>query len=473
MSVTLIRRVCCFMRVRWSNTRAGGSAHPPPRIPARALGAAGHVPRFPVAREAGWRPARACRAPAEYGAAVLELVARPTCPRCERPVRVCWCAHVPKLEASTRLLIVQHPREEDVAIGTARMASLCVQGSTLVVGLEVENQAAVRAVLEDPTRPAILLWPSAGATDLETHPPEGPVSLVVIDGTWSLAKKLLRLNPRLAALPRYALGVGKPSEYRIRKEPRDGCLSTIEAIARTLGVLEGDGEKFAPMLAPFRAMVDTQIDFEAQPGGGRVRRLGPRPRKPRPVPAPLRDPSRVVVVAGEANAWPYGPGPRPADEIVHWVAARLDGTGQFEAFAAPRGPLSPTTAHHARLEADRIAGAPDAETLLASWRAFLREGDVVCAWGPYALDVLVAAGGELPPSRVDLRAATSAFLGTRAGSMASCCEKLGLTPRAMGEGRGGERLGTMVALARHLASRAAAPAAPQGAIAEAMRLRRP
>ncbi len=382
---------------------------------------------------------------------------RPMCARCERPKRVCWCAHLPALEPATKVLVLQHPREEDVAIGTARMASLCLAGSSLVVGVHVEDDPRVRAALDDTTRRPILLWPGGDAIDILERPPSGPTTLVVVDGTWSLAKKLVKSNPRIAALPRYALGVGAPSEYRIRREPAEGCLSTIEAIARALGAMEGDPARWAAMLTPFREMVDAQIDHQQRLNGGRVRSWaggGPRPRKPRPVPVKLRDPSRVVLITAEGNAWPWDASARPADELVHLVAVRLDGSATLEALCTPSGELSPTTPSHAGLDGDAILAAPPAAAAIAAWRAFVREDDVLCSWGTYAPDLLARAGASLPPGQVDLRVAAAAFLGRRAGSVESCCARLELATTPCGAGRAGARLGATLALARHLAAAA-------------------
>ena len=48
---------------------------------------------------------------------------------------------------------------------------------------------------------------------------EMPLLLIVPDGTWRKARKLLYLNPLLDALPRVTLGQVPPSRYRLRKAP--------------------------------------------------------------------------------------------------------------------------------------------------------------------------------------------------------------------------------------------------------------
>src|SRR5262249_8118737 len=155
-----------------------------------------------------------------------------------------------RLETRTRVVILQHPRERDVAIGTARMASLCLPEASLHVGVRWDEHPALGSVLGDPARPPILLYPGEGARDILAEPPAGPVTLVVVDGPWSQAKTVVRDNPVLARLPRYAFTAPEPTQYRIRREPRREYVSTIEALMHVLGALEGDAARFRALLDP-------------------------------------------------------------------------------------------------------------------------------------------------------------------------------------------------------------------------------
>ncbi|MNY43974.1 DTW domain protein [compost metagenome] len=82
--------------------------------------------------------------------------------------------------------------------------------------------------------------------------------LVVPDGTWRKARKLLHCNPLLAALPRVTLAPGLQSRYRLRKAPMPGALSTIEAVVSALDILEAPAQ-FDALLKPFDALIDGQI----------------------------------------------------------------------------------------------------------------------------------------------------------------------------------------------------------------------
>ena len=375
--------------------------------------------------------------------------ARDVCARCERPRSVCLCAHLVSVESRTRVLLLQHPRESEVAIGTARLAAKCLANAELHVGISFEDDAAVRAAISDPARPAALLWPGPGAVDVLADPPSHPITLVVVDGTWPLAKKLVRMNPSLARLPRYAFAPPTPSEYRIRREPRATYVSTIEAIVHVLSAIEGDRARFESLLAPFRAMVDIQLEHQARLHGSRHARRDPN--KPPRIPVLLRDRAAdLLCVHAEANAWPYDDVVSP-DELVQWVACRV-ATGEiFEALAAPTDRLAPATPIHTRLGEDAILGAPPFTELAHGFASFVRASDVVCSWGRYAPSLFVRQGGALPAMSLDLRAIAGAHLGRKPGSMADFLRAVGADPRSpSAAGRGGERLGQLVAIVEHL-----------------------
>lgn len=392
-----------------------------------------------------------------------ELPGRPTCARCGRPTRVCYCRFVEPLETKTRVVILQHPRERDMAIGTARMASLCLSGSELHVGVDWSESPELARALSDPERPPVLLYPGEGARDVLRDPPKGPVTLVVVDGTWWQARKLVRTNPVLAALPRVAFTPPEPSDYRIRKEPDLAYVSTIEALAYVLGALEGDPERFRALLRPFRAMVDAQIAFRQSEHHGRhgTSSKTPRPRAPR-VPAFLAERAEdLVCVVAEANAWPLGSRerlPDCPDELVQLAAYRLVSGERFDRVAAPSGRVAPCTPSHIELsEGELSAGVPVAE-LLQQWGAFVRPRDILCGWGPYGLGLLMRAGGIVPSMRLDARVLVRDLARRRMGSLEDTLRALELSAGpALGRGRGGRRLAELEAVTRHLVQ-AAGPA---------------
>ena len=185
-------------------------------------------------------------------------MSRIKCPRCARPQTHCLCPLIPHLSSHTRVLILQHPDETAHALNTARLAALGLTNAELRVGerfSELESELAGRE--------AWLLFPGEGAQSVEqlaAADAGDPAArlLIVPDGTWRKARRILHCNPWLAQLPRLSLGEGLVSRYRLRKAPGPGALSTLEAIVHCLNVLEGAG-RFDALLRPFEALIDGQI----------------------------------------------------------------------------------------------------------------------------------------------------------------------------------------------------------------------
>ncbi len=404
----------------------------------------------------------------------LDFEPRAVCPRCERPVVVCYCAHLTSVETKTRVVLLQHPREEDMAIGTARMASLCLPNSELHVGVDFQTSPELALALADPERPAVLLYPSDDAVDVLTAPPTGPVTLVVVDGTWWQARKLVRVNPVIARLPRYAFKAPTPSEYRIRREPDEAYVSTIEALVHVLGVLEGDPERLRALLVPFRAMIDKQIAFATTVRGARVRHnKGPPPPKRPRIPAALAERrANIVCITAEANAWPYRTKELRTshrEELVHLVAHRPATGETLDLIVRPRNPLAPSTPPHVGLTAEALLEGVSLEELFERWRAFVHDDDIVCSWGHYAVGIFGAAGGEMPRARLDLRQVSRVLMRGRVGTMDAVLEKLAIDVASLGthgRGRAGVRSAQLARIAIHLgdqldgASRAPAAAPP-------------
>jgi len=182
---------------------------------------------------------------------------RPRCERCQRPLDHCLCPLIPSLDSRTRVVLLQHPSESSHALNTARLAALGLVNAQLRVGEVFDDLVEL---LQTPGYRPALLFPGEHAQVLTAYGEvdHRPLLLIVPDGTWRKARKLLYLNPLLEALPRVTLGAVAPSRYRLRKAPEPGALSTLEAVVEALNVLE-QPVSFDALLKPFEALIEGQI----------------------------------------------------------------------------------------------------------------------------------------------------------------------------------------------------------------------
>src|SRR6201996_5904956 len=220
----------------------------------------------------------------------------PECPQCHKPLPLCICDSIAPIESSISLLILQHPQEQDRALGTARLAALHFKDAVVKIGLSWPSLSkALGRKVDDPSRWAVLYLGSAKAADLDTDRDivainrKGEVEehqrailediegIVLLDGTWSQAKALWWRNAWMLKCQRVILGPVRPSRYgALRREPRRDGLSTIEAAGMLLAGLEKRPKIAETLNASFERMLARYREAQAT-----IPELAPKPKPKR------------------------------------------------------------------------------------------------------------------------------------------------------------------------------------------------
>ena len=230
----------------------------------------------------------------------------PECQRCLKPLPLCVCESVKPIQSRISLLVLQHPQEQDRALGTARLAALHFGDAVVKIGLSWPSLSkALGRPVDDPSRWAVLYLGSAKVSELETEAEivainrKGEIEphqrailgdiegIVLLDGTWSQAKALWWRNAWMLKCQRVILGPKRPSRYgKLRKEPRSDGLATIEAAAMLLAGLEKRPDiaetlnaSFERLLARYREVQTTMPELAPKPKKRDYRRRkGAKPR---------------------------------------------------------------------------------------------------------------------------------------------------------------------------------------------------
>jgi DTW domain-containing protein YfiP len=164
---------------------------------------------------------------------------RERCFVCHYPLSTCICDAIELIESITSISILQDPSESKHAKNTARIAPLMLANSSVYVGV---NESDFIEVVERVkcSQKTLLVYPSPNAVKLgNAHNVAGYDHLLFLDGTWRKAKKLWLNNPWLHELDACVIEATHASQYRIRKAPDPQSMSTLEAIAWTLNIIEG------------------------------------------------------------------------------------------------------------------------------------------------------------------------------------------------------------------------------------------
>ncbi len=201
---------------------------------------------------------------------------RKVCGTCRQPDFTCYCRHLRPFNPLIEFVILIHPLEMRRRIASGRMSHLSLTGSRLIAGYDYSENPEVNELLTDSRNHCVVLYPGKNSQNL-THLsepqraelfPNGKRPVVIaIDGTWSTARKMMNRSRNLFKLPRICFTPPKPSNFRVRQQPKPECYSTLEAIHHIIE-LTGQGCGFDTasrahdgLLHAFDKMVEQQLEF--------------------------------------------------------------------------------------------------------------------------------------------------------------------------------------------------------------------
>lgn len=153
----------------------------------------------------------------------------------------CICAFIPSLNLKTKVSVVVHAKELKRSTNTGRLAIHALTNSELRVRGEGRTSLDLSDLLTDEYR-TLLLFPSENALELTPnliHESPLPIQLIVPDGNWGQARKVVTRQTELKSLVR--IKISKPNLFHqyMRAESTEYGMATLQAIAHALSVIEG------------------------------------------------------------------------------------------------------------------------------------------------------------------------------------------------------------------------------------------
>jgi DTW domain-containing protein YfiP len=204
------------------------------------------------------------------------------CYRCFRSTEFCLCPLIQSFESNIDFVILMHPMEaKKERCGTGRMSHLFLKHSFLLIGIQFNDDPTLKMILNDQTRDVRLLYPgeesillsSLRAEDFQfsVDQPKKRLTLLLIDGTWPCARKMMKLSTCLHTLPRISLHPEKPSDFlAIKQQPHPLCLSTLETITAIL-CWNNQKRQADQMISVFHTMIRQQQEAASDPQRHRYR----------------------------------------------------------------------------------------------------------------------------------------------------------------------------------------------------------
>lgn len=168
----------------------------------------------------------------------------PRCERCRVPFSHCLCPWLPTIESDCGVCLLMHDIEPLKPSNTGWLIADVVRDTFAFTWQRTGVDPRLLALLADPQWQPLVIFPGEYAESrrvveqVERENAKRPL-FVLLDATWTEARKMFRKSPYLDGLPVLSLRPEALSRYRLRRSTRSDHLCTAEVAALCLD-LAGD-----------------------------------------------------------------------------------------------------------------------------------------------------------------------------------------------------------------------------------------
>jgi len=166
------------------------------------------------------------------------------CERCRVPFSHCLCPWLPTIESDCGVCLLMHDIEPLKPSNTGWLIADVVRDTFAFTWQRMGVDPRLLALLADPQWQPLVIFPGEYAESrrvveqVERENAKRPL-FVLLDATWTEARKMFRKSPYLDGLPVLSLRPEALSRYRLRRSTRSDHLCTAEVAALCLD-LAGD-----------------------------------------------------------------------------------------------------------------------------------------------------------------------------------------------------------------------------------------
>ncbi|ARZ00080.1 DTW domain-containing protein [Yersinia ruckeri] len=166
------------------------------------------------------------------------------CQNCLLTEHLCLCDTISPQQATSRFCLVMFDTEPLKPSNTGRLIADILPDTQAFLWARTAMEPALLAAIADPHRQPYVVFPAAYAEPERQVFSQLPVSskpplFILLDGTWTEAKKMFRKSPYLAGLPMLSLDVTTASNYLLREAQRPEQHCTVEV---AIALLEQAGD---------------------------------------------------------------------------------------------------------------------------------------------------------------------------------------------------------------------------------------
>lgn len=167
------------------------------------------------------------------------------CQRCLLPLKQCLCETLQPAVARSRFCLVMFDTEPMKPSNTGRLIADVLPETAAFQWSRTKPLQALIDLVQNPDYQPMVVFPASYADpqrEILTAPPLNakPPLFIMLDGTWTEARKMFRKSPYLDALPIISVDLSKTSAYRLREAHGDGQYCTAEVAIALLELAHDD-----------------------------------------------------------------------------------------------------------------------------------------------------------------------------------------------------------------------------------------
>ncbi|MFJ4154167.1 tRNA-uridine aminocarboxypropyltransferase [Pseudomonas sp. NPDC089752] len=168
------------------------------------------------------------------------------CADCRVIATHCLCAWKPRVHADSGVCLLMHDTEPLKPTNTGWLIADLIEDTSAFGWLRTSVDERLLALLEDPQWQPYIVFPGEFVaqervvSEVVREPGKRPL-FILLDATWTEARKMFRKSPYLERFPVLSLQAEQMSRYRLRRSKRDDHFCTAEVAAMCLD-LAGDSQ---------------------------------------------------------------------------------------------------------------------------------------------------------------------------------------------------------------------------------------
>lgn len=192
------------------------------------------------------------------------------CYKCFRPKSSCSCKNIKApLDTNTKFVILMHPKEfKKTKNGTGYMTKNSIKNCEIIIGVDFSENNRVNELINSKIYSPYLLYPDENSIKInkEIINENKKLLIFILDSTWPCSNKMLKSSSNLQNIPKLSFEHDLKSNFKIKAQPKDYCLSTIESTFCLLQELNKqsleniEASDLNMFLQPFNKMVEYQVN---------------------------------------------------------------------------------------------------------------------------------------------------------------------------------------------------------------------